>query len=266
MNKIISLFLLVLIFCLSVNIVFGQEEGEECEGLLELEMRHVQLEQYLVESELEVPAPELREISEMEDGERPSCDEQIDVVTDRIEQLEEYIEENGLEIPDEEMSDEEEAEVKAKMEENAQNGNKGSEMSAEKSEGMPSCEADIAMLKQRIADLEKYIEESGLELPEASEEEQALAEELKEAQESAEEKEDSKAEEDQSSEASEEKQDEPKQGFFKGVFKKFTGFFGGNKGSEEQPPMMEQPIMEEPKEEVEEENKGTEEESEEQIA
>ncbi|MBI5002893.1 hypothetical protein HZC31_05880 [Candidatus Woesearchaeota archaeon] len=249
MKRIISLFLWVLVFCLSVGIVFGQEEREECEGLLELEMRHTQLEQYVIENELEVPAPELREITEVEEGKMPSCDEQIDVVTNRIEQLEVYIEENDLDLP-EEPSDEEAAALKAKMEENAPNKKKGSEMFAEKSEGMPSCEADIAMLKQRIVDLEKYIEENELELPEPSKEEQARAEVLKEADESA-----KAADEEREGTIKEEKQQEPRE-FFKGMFKKFTGFFGGNKDAEKQPfiepPMMEQPIMEEPKEGTEE--------------
>lgn len=250
-----KILLFVLLFCISMSFAFAQEQ-EECDGLLELEMRHIQLEAYVIENGLEVPVPEPQEITE----EKPSCDEMTVTVTDRIEDLEEYIEENGLDVP-EELSEDEQAELqselKAKMEENAQKGdqevktqkinkesqetNKGNEISAEKSKGMPSCEEQVGSLQQRIADLEKYIEENDLEIPEPTEEQQELADKVKEAnkekeddaKEGSEQKTEDSNEKDKEETAQKLEQDnaaqEQKQGFFKGIFKKFTGFFGGNK-------------------------------------
>lgn len=111
----------------------------------------------------------------------------------------------------------------------------GNDISAQKSQGMPSCEADDMMLQQRIADLEKFIADSGLELPEPTEEELARAEELKEADEAAREA------DDESKEAGVQ-QKEPVQPGVRGFFKKIFGFFQPN----QQPPVMEGSEVAEP--------------------
>src|SRR3989338_5916706 len=88
----------------------------------------------------------------------------------------EYDQKDDADDSDEESKDESEEYDKEEKE-------KGSEQAIMMSQGMPACEEKVRVLEQHIADLEKYIEDKGLELPEASEEEQALAEELKEAEE-----------------------------------------------------------------------------------
>ena len=148
MKRIVSGFLicfLVFSFSISMGIVFAKDveysQQEECDGLIEVEQRVLQLEQYIMEQNLEVPAPEAPsfELTELGEGEMAPCDEQVGTAEERIQQLEEYIEENDEQ--------------------------KGNTNAAEKSQGMPSCEEQNGLLEQRVADLEKYIGENGLELP-----------------------------------------------------------------------------------------------------
>lgn len=125
----------------------------------------------------------------------------------------------------------------------------GNDISAQKSQGMPSCEADVMMSRQRIADLEKFIADSGLELPQPSEEELARAEELKEADESAREAGDESKEETKGTVV---QQKEPVQPGVRGFFKKIFGFFQPNE--QPAPPIMEgSKAVEEPVEPVSEE-------------
>ncbi len=116
--------------------------------------------------------------------------------------------------------------VQAQDKEEYDKDEKGSDQAIAVSQGIPACEEKVRLLEQRIYDLETFIEESGLQLPEASEEEQELLEESEEEQELV------------------EKQDKPKQGFFKGIFKKMFGFFGESEGSQEQLSIIEGQIEE----------------------
>lgn len=261
----------VLCFILSALAVFGQdaqgqgneqeqqEQQELCDGLQELEARAFQLEQAILSEGEEVPVPEISSdvSSPMGEGEIASCDEVTQLVEQRIVQLEAYMKENSIEISDAEEIDMEAFEKQKKEfndksanndpSENDQAGNDqaGNEVSASQSQGMPSCEQNTMLLRQRIADLEKYIEDNGLEIPEPSEDETAAIEKSSDKESTSEESEDDADDGSDSDdiatdeqEASEQKQEEPKQGFIKGMFKKFTGFFGGNKDAGE---IIEQP-------------------------
>ncbi|MEK6921044.1 MAG: hypothetical protein AABX82_04125, partial [Nanoarchaeota archaeon] len=246
--------MIVLILGISTVTVFAEEDDQEdqemCNGFQESEWRVFQLEQAIFSAELEVPVPDAP--SNVVEGEIASCDKRTELVEQRIEQLETYMEENDVDIPDEEeIRDIEDFQKQEK----GNDGQIGNDMSASVSKGMPACEEKARVLEQRIHDLEKFIADNDLELPEASEEEQALAEELKEADESAKEVGDEPKEaEGTGEETGEQKQEAPK-GFFKGVFKKMFGFFGVKEGQgqqmeqagEEPEPTMDQPPLEEPK-------------------
>ncbi len=279
----------MIVLLLGLSSVFAGEDEQEpqelCDGVPELEAQAFLLEQSIIAAQkdgadVDVPLPESS--SEMEVGEIPSCDEITELLEDRIEQLEAYIDDNGVELLDEDMEEIKEKDDSQKQEKESDD-QLGNDVSASVSQGMPSCEQNTMLLGQRIADLEQFIEDNGLDVPELTEEEKAAMEEAeeaseKEAEQSKDEEEgsydadDKDAETDQAAEQGdgglqeqkpfEQQVEDPKQGFIKGMFKKMFGFFGGSEGSQEQPPMMEEQGEEEPKKETE----GTEKEAEEQIA
>ena len=252
----------IMVLILGMSSVFAQENEQEeqelCEGVPELEAQAFLLEQSIMAAqedgaEVEVPLPEPS--SEMVEGEIPSCDEITALIEDRIEQLEAYIDDNGIVLLDEEEMEEIKEKNNFQKQEKELDDQSGNDVSAMMSQGMPSCEQNTMLLIQRIADLEQFIEDNDLEVPEPSEDEATAVEENE--VDSGEESEENGTD---GQEASEEKQEEPKQGFFKGMFKKMFGFFDENKDAEQQSqqPMMPPPMMEEPNEEA---NEATEESS-----
>jgi len=247
----------MIVLILGISSVFAEEnqqEGQElCENVRELEAEAFLLEQSIMAAqedgaEVEVPVPEAP--SEMIEGETPSCDEMTALIEDRIEQLEAYIEENEIELLDEEEM--EEIKEKNNVQKRNADDQSGNDVSAMMSQGMPSCEQNTMLLRQRIADLEQFIEDNELEVPEPSEDEAAAIEDNSEESSESEEADENGAE---GQGTSEEKQEEPKQGFFRGMFKKMFSFFDENKEGEEpgQQPMMPPPMIEEPNEEAAEE-------------
>jgi len=86
----------------------------------------------------------------------------------------------------------------------------GNANAAEQSQGMPSCEEEVKMLEQRIADLEKLLEESGIEVPEPSDD--VPSEDV--------------PGQDMQNEADKGQNNNQEKGQKQGLFKRFIGFLG----------------------------------------